>query len=55
MKITQEGNYVRFELYEKESNTDSGWKRQFSFKTHKSNYKELKQHMINALEVFKLK
>ncbi len=54
MKITQEGDNVRFVLMEKEENTNNWWEL-MNFTVDKSNYEELKKHMIKALERFKVK
>lgn len=52
MKITQEGNQVRFQLMEQ---ADHEWKELFDFKIHKSQYDYLKTHMIEELNKFKVK
>ena len=52
MKITQEGNNIRFQLYEKRN---GDWRKVFDFSIHKNEYEQLKQHMIKALEEFDVK
>ena len=52
MRITQQGDKIRFQLMEK--NMDgSGWSERFDFRIIKEDYAELKKHMIAALEGFK--
>lgn len=54
MKITQEGDKVRFILMEKEENTNNWWEL-MNFTVHKKDYLELRKHMIKALEEFEVK
>lgn len=51
MRITQKGDYIRFQLIEKVS---GGWTNRIDFQIHKDRYEELKKHMIEALDGFKL-
>ena len=54
MRITQQGDIIRFQLIEK--NLDgSGWIERFDFRIFKGNYKELSEHMIKSLQEFKPK
>ncbi len=50
MRITQQGDYIRFQLIERVGNADI---LKFDFKIRKKDYEELKKHMIAALEAFK--
>ena len=50
MRITQQGDYIRFQLIERVANADI---LKFDFKVSKKDYEELKNHMIAALKEFK--
>lgn len=53
MNITQNGDYIRLALVERLKGHE--WTKQFDFTIHKSNFEELKRHMIKALEEFEVK
>ena len=51
MKITQEGKLVRFQLVER---INKKMQTLFDFRIHRNYFEELKEHMIKALQEFKL-